>query len=182
MKVISWSKKLSLGKKQSVKSTTFKKVNLLAPKRIPLRKSVSSVSKFLSSTPLKLLRSNSKSKEVATNESPVLMPLTIRLDSDSSNKLVKIRPRSHTLCDRTELRNILHQRVTQRIMERSMAAVILEAKQELKKEHINVNNNSDVLLQHKLEEDDVYVPFDFQAERLKKESVKTEEDFYMAMS
>ena len=63
-----------------------------------------------------------------------------------------------------------------------MAAVILEAKQELKKEHINVNNNGDVLLQHKLEEDDVYVPFDFQAERLKKESVKTEEDFYMTMS
>ena len=182
MKVISWSKKLSLGKRQSVKSTTSKKVNILGAKRIPLRKSVSSVSRFLSSTPLKLLRSNSKSKEVATHESPVLMPLTIRLDSDSSDKLVKIRPRSHTLCDRTELRNILHQRVTQRIMERSMAAVILEAKQELKKEHNNINNNDNVL-RNNIVEDDVYVPFDFQAEKKKHESItNSKEDFYMTMS
>ena len=61
-------------------------------------------------------------------------------------------------------------------MERSMAAVILEARQQLEKEISNQSSE---------ENEDVYVPFDFNLERRKvRENIpeSDEEDVYMTMS
>ena len=172
MKVLSWSKKLSFSDKPKLRKT--RSSQLKSSKKSGLKKSVSSISRFLSSsTPLKSLKNRSKSS-VASDDVPVLLPLTIKLENNISSPF--IRPRSQTLCDRSELRSILHQRFRQRIMERSMAAVILEARQQLEKEISNQSSE---------ENEDVYVPFDFNLERRKvRENIpeSDEEDVYMTMS
>ena len=104
---------------------------------------------------------------IPDHESPVLLPLTIRLDTGA-----RPRPRATTLGQRSEMRSLLQQRFTQRIMERSRAAVILEARQEIERESIDQ------------EKEDVYVPFDFYAETMKRKSRErqlSEEDLYMTM-
>ena len=178
MKVLSWSQKLSIGDSRNiVKIRKTKSSELKSTKKTGLKKSVSSLSKFLSSTPLRSLRgrswSSSSKCSVASDDSPVLLPLTIRLDTNiiAANRR---RPRSHTLCaDKSELRNILQQRFTQRIMERSMAAVILEARHQLEEENTNPQEN------------DVYVPCEFNRNAIharQKLPKKEEEDAYMTMS
>ena len=172
MKVLSWSKKLSFSEKPKLRKT--RSSQLKSNKKSGLKKSVSSISRFLSSsTPLKSLKNRSKSS-VASDDVPVLLPLTIKLENNISSSF--IRPRSQTLCDRSELRSILHQRFRQRIMERSMAAVILEARQQLEKEISNQSSE---------ENEDVYVPFDFNHQRRKVRGnipESDEEDVYMTMS
>ena len=177
MKVLSWSQKLSIGDKAIVKMRKTKNSELKAHKKTGLKKSVSSLSKFLSSSPLRSLRgrswsSSSKCSVAMDDCSPVLLPLTIGIDPGNIGAR---RPRSNTLCaDKSELRTILQQRFTQRILERSRAAVILEARHQLEKE---TNNTC---------EEDVYVPCEFNntARNVKRKSVKEEleEDFYMTMS
>ena len=178
MKVLSWSQKLSIVDKTVVKMRKTKNSKLKAHKRTGLRKSVSSLSKFLSSSPLRSLRgrswsSSSKCSVAMDDCSPVLLPLTIRIDPGN---IAARRPRSNTLCaDKSELRTILQQRFTQRILERSRAAVILEARHQLENE---INNTC---------EEDVYVPCEFNNTNRnvkKKKSIKEEleEDFYMTMS
>ena len=177
MRVVHWSKKLTFGDKEKQKMKLNKTKKDVT--KTKLRKSVSSISKFLYSTPLRSLRSHKSHKEIVTNDSPVLLPLTIRLDSVTSDQVTRLRPRSQTLCNRTELRNILQQRFTQRIMERSIAAVILEAKQELQQE---ANNNLETLTEA-VEPDDVYVPFEFNDKKMAlADKMSFEEDFYMVMS
>ena len=175
MKVLSWSQKLSIGdRKNIVKMRKTKNSELKTQKKTVLKKSVSSLSKFLSSTPLRSLRGRSWSSKCSVamdDTSPVLLPLTIRLDTSN---IAATRPRSHTLCaDKSELRSILQQRFTQRIMERSRAAVILEARHQLENENTV--------------EEDVYVPCEFNntaSNRNVKRKVPTteQEDFYMTMS
>ena len=175
MKVLSWSQKLSIGDRNIVKMRKTKNSELKTNnKKIGLKKSVSSLSKFLSSSPLRSLRgrswsSSSKCSVAMDDCSPVLLPLTIRLDS----RAARARPRSNTLCaDKSELRTILQQRLTQRIMERSRAAVILEARHQLERENINTGD------------EDVYVPCEFNRTTFKRnvKKVEIQEDFYMTMS
>ena len=175
MRVLSWSKKLSLSSERRKKSAgdSLKSVKS-GGRKSPLRRSVSSLSRFLSSSslPSSLLR-RPRPRVIPDHESPVLLPLTIRLDTGA-----RPRPRATTLGQRSEMRSLLQQRFTQRIMERSRAAVILEARQEIERE-------SRDLVTMDLEKEDVYVPFDFHAETMKRKSRErqpSEEDFYMTMS
>ena len=74
------------------------------------------------------------------------------------------------------MRSLLQQRFTQRIMERSRAAVILEARQEIEREQ-----SRDIVTQEK---EDVYVPFYFHVDttpRRPRERQPSEEDLYMTM-
>ena len=176
MRVLHWSKKFTIGEKDKKQ-----KESTLKGKR--LRKSVSTISILFKSTSLRSLK-RSSSKNSGQNGSAVLLPLTIKLDSESSEKMRRLRPRSNTLCDRSEMRSILQQRFTQRIMERSIAAVILEAKQELQKEEKEARWSPKSTSVE--EQEDVYVPCEFSSVLQHKRSLKKvknfEEDFYMTMS
>ena len=171
MRVLSWSKKLSLSSERRKKCAgdSLKSVKS-GGRKSPLRRSVSSLSRFLSSSSLPLSLRRPRARVIPDHESPVLLPLTIRLDTAS-----RPRPRATTLGQRSEMRSLLQQRFTQRIMERSRAAVILEARQEIERE------SRDVVTQDQ-EKEDVYVPFDFHVETKRfTEKQPSEEDLYMTM-
>ena len=141
MKVISWRKKLTFSQS-------------LSPCRSRLRKRVSSLSRLLSPG----LRG-----EKRRTERCVLMPLRIRLDRPD-----QVKVRKDSVCDRSEIRQILQQRVRQRIRERSMAAILSEARTQLNREST---------------EEDIYVPVDFSRERnIPKDRQSQEEDLYISMS
>ena len=161
MKVVSWSKKLSILKPQE-KSRRRRSGPLL-------RRSVSSISRLLrrhTST------STSTTSTTSTSTKCSLLPLTIVTSGTAGS----YRSRAQTW-DRSEVRTILHQRLAQRIMERSMAALITEARHQLQAESSQPASQ---------DTEDVYVPFDFSRERRhfqqKQRIVEEEEDFYMTMS
>ena len=164
MKVVSWSKKLSILKPQE-KSRRRRSGPLL-------RRSVSSISRLLR-------RHTSTSTSTTSNTSTSstkcsLLPLTIVTSGTAGS----YRSRAQTW-DRSEVRTILHQRLAQRIMERSMAALITEARHQLQAESSQPASQ---------DTEDVYVPFDFSRERRRfqqKQRIveeEEEEDFYMTMS
>ena len=163
MKVVSWSKKLSILKPQE------KSRRRSGPL---LRRSVSSISRLLrrhTST------SNSTTSTTSTSSTKCsLLPLTIVTSGTAGS----YRSRAQTW-DRSEVRTILHQRLAQRIMERSMAALISEARHQLQAESSQPASQ---------DTEDVYVPFDFSRERRhfqQKQRIveeEEEEDFYMTMS
>ena len=161
MKVVSWSKKLSILKPQEKGSRRSGPL---------LRRSVSSISRLL-----RRHTSTSTSTTSTTNTSTKcsLLPLTIVTSGTAGS----YRSRAQTW-DRTEVRTILHQRLAQRIMERSMAALITEARHQLQAESSRPASP---------DTEDVYVPFDFSRERRRfqqKQRIveEEEEDFYMTMS
>ena len=162
MKVVSWSKKLSILKPQE-KSRRRRSGPLL-------RRSVSSISRLLrrhTST------STSTTSTTSTSTKCSLLPLTIVTSGTAGS----YRSRAQTW-DRSEVRTILHQRLAQRIMERSMAALITEARHQLQAESSQPASQ---------DTEDVYVPFDFSRERRhfqQKQRIveEEEEDFYMTMS
>ena len=161
MKVVSWSKKLSILKPQE------KSRRRSGPL---LRRSVSSISRLLrrhTST------STSTSTSSTSSTKCSLLPLTIVTSGTAGS----YRSRAQTW-DRSEVRTILHQRLAQRIMERSMAALITEARHQLQAESSQPASQ---------DTEDVYVPFDFSRERRhfqQKQRIveEEEEDFYMTMS
>ena len=161
MKVVSWSKKLSILKPQE-KSRRRRSGPLL-------RRSVSSISRLL-----RRHTSTSTSTTSTTSTSSTkcsLLPLTIVTSGTAGS----YRSRAQTW-DRSEVRTILHQRLAQRIMERSMAALITEARHQLQAESSQPASQ---------DTEDVYVPFDFSRERRhfqQKQRIVEEEDFYMTMS
>ena len=162
MKVVSWSKKLSILKPQE-KSRRRRSGPLL-------RRSVSSISRLL-----RRHTSTSSSTTSTTSTSKCsLLPLTIVTSGTAGS----YRSRAQTW-DRSEVRTILHQRLAQRIMERSMAALITEARHQLQAESSQPASQ---------DTEDVYVPFDFSRERRRfqqKQRIvekEEEEDFYMTMS
>ena len=163
MKVVSWSKKLSILKPQE-KSRRRRSGPLL-------RRSVSSISRLLrrhTSTSTSTTSNNSTSSTKCS-----LLPLTIVTSGTAGS----YRSRAQTW-DRSEVRTILHQRLAQRIMERSMAALITEARHQLQAESSQPASQ---------DTEDVYVPFDFSRERRhfqQKQRIveEEEEDFYMTMS
>ena len=164
MKVVSWSKKLSILKPQE-KSRRRRSGPLL-------RRSVSSISRLL-----RRHTSTSTSTTSTTSTSSTkcsLLPLTIVTSGTAGS----YRSRAQTW-DRSEVRTILHQRLAQRIMERSMAALITEARHQLQAESSQPASQ---------DTEDVYVPFDFSRERRRfqqKQRIveeEEEEDFYMTMS
>ena len=158
MKVVSWSKKLSILKPQE------KSRRRSGPL---LRRSVSSISRLL-----RRHTSTSSSTTSTTSTSKCsLLPLTIVTSGTAGS----YRSRAQTW-DRSEVRTILHQRLAQRIMERSMAALITEARHQLQAESSQPASQ---------DTEDVYVPFDFSRERRRfqqKQRIVDEEDFYMTMS
>ena len=162
MKVVSWSKKLSILKPQE------KSRRRSGPL---LRRSVSSISRLL-----RRHTSTSTSTTSTTSTSSTkcsLLPLTIVTSGTAGS----YRSRAQTW-DRSEVRTILHQRLAQRIMERSMAALITEARHQLQAESSQPASQ---------DTEDVYVPFDFSRERRhfqQKQRIveEEEEDFYMTMS
>ena len=173
MRVLSWSKKLSLSSDRHKKAAGDSLKSLKSgPRKSPLRRSVSSLSRFLSSSSLPLSLRRPRARVIPDHESPVLLPLTISLDTAS----LRPRPRATTLGQRSEMRSLLQQRFTQRIIERSRAAVILEARQEIEREQ-----SRDIVTQEK---EDVYVPFEFHVEQTPRRPRKRqplEEDLYMTM-
>ena len=160
MKVVSWSKKLSILKPQE-KSSRRRSGPLL-------RRSVSSISRLLR----RHTSTSTSTSTTSTSTKCSLLPLTIVTSGTAGS----YRSRAQTW-DRSEVRTILHQRLAQRIMERSMAALITEARHQLQAE------SSQPACQ---DTEDVYVPFDFSRERRhfqqKQRIVEEEEDFYMTMS
>ena len=174
MGVRTWSKNLSLSS-LSLSSEYNKKAARdslkSVSKKSPLRKSVSSLSRFLSSSSLPLSLRRSRVREIPDHCSPVLLPLTIRLDTAS----LRPRHRASSLGHRSEMRSLLQQRFTQRILERSRANVILEARQEIE------NESKDP------EKEDVYVTWDFPLQTTnirsrERQTLTSEEDPYMTMS
>ena len=161
MKVVSWSKKLSILKPQE------KSRRRSGPL---LRRSVSSISRLLrrhTSTSTSTTSTSTSSTKCS------LLPLTIVTSGTAGS----YRSRAQTW-DRSEVRTILHQRLAQRIMERSMAALITEARHQLQAESSQPASQ---------DTEDVYVPFDFSRERRhfqQKQRIveEEEEDFYMTMS
>ena len=159
MKVKHWSRKLVLDQLESSKKIksinrgrveipvsikTPMKTNLLKElslkSKTPWKKRISSISKALSQTQKRVVKKAiSQSYMTSHQESPVLMPLTIR-NEEFPERYQDLRPRSLTMCDRAELRNILNARLRQKIFERSMAAVIMEAEREL---YLETNNNNE---------------------------------------
>ena len=120
-----------------------------SPARTRLRKSVSSLTRLLSPG----LRRERR------RESCVLLPLRITLE----------RPCELMVEDRSHIRLLLQQRVSQRLRDRSRAAVIREARSQLQTDNV---------------QEDVYVPFDFTMERklLRHNNQEQEEELYMTMS
>ena len=162
MKVVSWSKKLSILKPQEKGSRRSGPL---------LRRSVSSISRLLRRHTSTSTTSTTSTTNTSTKCS--LLPLTIVTSGTAGS----YRSRAQTW-DRTEVRTILHQRLAQRIMERSMAALITEARHQLQAESSRPASP---------DTEDVYVPFDFSRERRRfqqKQSIveEEEEDFYMTMS
>ena len=164
MKVVSWSKKLSILKPQEKGSRRSGPL---------LRRSVSSISRLLRRHTSTSTTSTSTTSTTSTKCS--LLPLTIVTSGTAGS----YRSRAQTW-DRTEVRTILHQRLAQRIMERSMAALITEARHQLQAESSRPASP---------DTEDVYVPFDFSRERRRfqqkqriVEEEEEEEDFYMTMS
>ena len=161
MKVVSWSKKLSILKPQEKGSRRSGPL---------LRRSVSSISRLLRRNTSTSTTSTTSTTNTSTKCS--LLPLTIVTSGTAGS----YRSRAQTW-DRTEVRTILHQRLAQRIMERSMAALITEARHQLQAESSRPASP---------DTEDVYVPFDFSRERRrfqqKQRIVEEEEDFYMTMS
>ena len=149
MKVISWSKKLVVNKADSVSSSRkFEKPNVEQSEetkqkhlyQTPLRRGLHSISKVLHPNVKKTLKKTFSQKYVQESfESPILMPLTIKLNSNVKEKHSNLRHRSKTICNRAEIRSMLHERLRQKMYENSMEAVILEAQQEL----FDENNNND---------------------------------------
>ena len=157
MKVTTWSRKLVVNKtdlyKSKKKTSTVKftfpefdqELNVKAKRvqetplkgKTPWRRGLSSISKVLLPTPKKVLKKTYVNQHY---ESPILLPLQIKQD-DFPERYQHLRPRSHTVCDRAELRSILNERLRQKIFEKSMAAVIMEAERELYMEN---NNNESV--------------------------------------
>ena len=115
MKVVSWSKKLSILKPQEKGSRRSGPL---------LRRSVSSISRLLRRHTSTSTTSTTSTTNTSTKCS--LLPLTIVTRGTAGS----YRSRAQTW-DRTEVRTILHQRLAQRIMERSMAALITEARHQL---------------------------------------------------
>ena len=144
MKVVSWTRKLSFTQSTS-------------PTKTRLRKSVSSLSRLLSPA---LRRERRK-------ESKVLLPLRITLERPC--EVVVRRP--PTARDRSYIRLILQQRVSQRIRDRSREALIREARNQLHSQTV---------------QEDVYVPLDFARARERKlfrhNHQEQEEELYMTMS
>ena len=136
MKVVSWTRRLSFSQ-SPIKSTSQSTSKSTSPTRTRLKKSVSSLSRLLSPS----LRRQRR------RESKVLLPLRIKLDIPCEF-VVRSPP---TARDRSQIRLLLQQRVSQRIRDRSRAAVIREARTQLARSE-NV-------------QEDVYVPFDFARER-----------------
>ena len=163
MKVVSWSKKLSILKPQEKGSRRSGPL---------LRRSVSSISRLLRRHTSTSTTSTSTTSTTSTSTKCSLLPLTIVTSGTAGS----YRSRAQTW-DRTEVRTILHQRLAQRIMERSMAALITEARHQLQAESSRPASP---------DTEDVYVPFDFSRERRrfqqKQRIVEEEEDFYMTMS
>ena len=163
MKVVSWSKKLSILKPQE-KSRRRRSGPLL-------RRSVSSISRLLRRHTSTSTSTTSTSTSTTSTKCS-LLPLTIVTSGTAGS----YRSRAQTW-DRSEVRTILHQRLAQRIMERSMAALITEARHQLQAESSQPASQ---------DTEDVYVPFDFSRERRhfqqKQRIVEEEEDFYMTMS
>ena len=164
MKVVSWSKKLSILKPQEKGSRRSGPL---------LRRSVSSISRLLRRNTSTSTTSTTSTTNTSTKCS--LLPLTIVTSGTAGS----YRSRAQTW-DRTEVRTILHQRLAQRIMERSMAALITEARHQLQAESSRPASP---------DTEDVYVPFDFSRERRRfqqkqriVEEEEEEEDFYMIMS
>ena len=162
MKVVSWSKKLSILKPQEKGSRRSGPL---------LRRSVSSISRLLRRHTSTSTTSTTSTTNTSTKCS--LLPLTIVTSGTAGS----YRSRAQTW-DRTEVRTILHQRLAQRIMERSMAALITEARHQLQAESSRPASP---------DTEDVYVPFDFSRERRRfqqKQRIveEEEEDFYMTMS
>ena len=162
MKVVSWSKKLSILKPQEKGSRRSGPL---------LRRSVSSISRLLRRNTSTSTTSTTSTTNTSTKCS--LLPLTIVTSGTAGS----YRSRAQTW-DRTEVRTILHQRLAQRIMERSMAALITEARHQLQAESSRPASP---------DTEDVYVPFDFSRERRRfqqKQRIveEEEEDFYMTMS
>ena len=124
-----------------------------SPAKTRLRKSVSSLTRLLSPG----LRRERR------RESCVLLPLRITLE----------RPCELVVEDRSHIRLLLQQRVSQRLRDRSRAAVIREARTQLQTENENV-------------QEDVYVPWDFARERKlfshNQQQQHQEEELYMTMS
>ena len=194
MKVKNWSKKLVLNQLESSKKIrsngrgrleitspmkTQMKTNLLKElslkRKTPWRKRISSISKILSQTQKRVVKKAFSQSYMSNHEeSPVLMPLTIKND-EFPERYQHLRPRSITMCDRAELRNILNARLRQKIFERSMAAVIMEAERELYLETNNNNNNESVYV--KIYREPVMV---MDMDEATRETV--EEDNYMVMS
>ena len=161
MKVKHWSRKLVVNKTDSFKS--YKKDSIVridfpqvvpSPKvtlkqgqetplkcRTPWKRGLYSISKVLHQKPKKLVK-KAVSQTYVNHQyaSPILLPLTIKSD-DFPERYQHLRRRSHTVCDRAELRSILNERLRQKIFEKSMAAVIREAERELFMEN---NNNESV--------------------------------------
>ena len=165
MKVVSWSKKLSILKPQEKGSRRSGPL---------LRRSVSSISRLLRRhTSTSTTSTSSTTSTTSTSTKCSLLPLTIVTSGTAGS----YRSRAQTW-DRTEVRTILHQRLAQRIMERSMAALITEARHQLQAESSRPASP---------DTEDVYVPFDFSRERRRfqqKQRIveEEEEDFYMTMS
>ena len=163
MKVVSWSKKLSILKPQE------KSRRRSGPL---LRRSVSSISRLLRRHTSTSTSTTSTTSNTSTSTKCSLLPLTIVTSGTAGS----YRSRAQTW-DRSEVRTILHQRLAQRIMERSMAALITEARHQLQAESSQPASQ---------DTEDVYVPFDFSRERRrfqqKQRIVEEEEDFYMTMS
>ena len=146
MKVVSWTRKLSFTQSTS-------------PTKTRLRKSVTSLSRLLSPG----LRRQRR------RESKVLLPLSIKLDSPCEVVVVRSQTTARDM-DRSQIRLILQQRLSQRIRDRSRAAVIREARTQLETENI---------------QEDVYVPLDFARERKlfsHNQQQQGEEELYMTMS
>ena len=165
MKVVSWSKKLSILKPQEKGSRRSGPL---------LRRSVSSISRLLRRHTSTSTTSTSSTTSTTSTKCS-LLPLTIVTSGTAGS----YRSRAQTW-DRTEVRTILHQRLAQRIMERSMAALITEARHQLQAESSRPASP---------DTEDVYVPFDFSRERRRfqqkqriVEEEEEEEDFYMTMS
>ena len=165
MKVVSWSKKLSILKPQE------KSRRRSGPL---LRRSVSSISRLLRRHTSTSTSTTSNTSTTSTSSTKCsLLPLTIVTSGTAGS----YRSRAQTW-DRSEVRTILHQRLAQRIMERSMAALITEARHQLQAESSQPASQ---------DTEDVYVPFDFSRERRRfqqKQRIveEEEEDFYMTMS
>ena len=142
MKVVSWTRKLSVSQSS-------------CPTKTRLRKSVSSLTRLLSPG----LRRERR------RESKVLLPLRITLERPC--ELVVRRPPSAT--DRSHIRLILQQRLSQRIRDRSRDVLIREARNQLHTQNV---------------QEDVYVPLDFARERklLRHNHQEQEEELYMTMS